>query len=103
MQLKRENLYIVSKTRPGADGGSDHQLVIANFMLKLKKVEKTTMSFMYDLNQIPFDYTMDVMRRFKGLDLVDRVLEELCMEIHTIVHQMVAKIILKEKKCKKVV
>ena len=61
------------------------------------------MSFMYDLNQIPFDYTMDVMRRFKGLDLVDRVLEELCMEIHTIVHQMVAKIILKEKKCKKVV
>ena len=72
-------------------------------MLKLKKVEKTTMSFMYDLNQIPFDYTMDVMRRFKGLDLVDRVLEELCMEIHTIVHQMVAKIILKEKKCKKVV
>ena len=64
-----EKLYTVCKNK--TDGGSDHQLLIANFMLKLKKVEKTTMSFMYDLNQIPYDYTMDVMRRFKGLDLVE--------------------------------
>ena len=69
----------------------------------MKKVGETTKPFRYDLNQIPHDYTMEVTGRFKGLDLVDRVLEELCMEIHTIVHQMVAKIILKEKKCKKVV
>ena len=59
------------------------------------------MSFMYDLNQIPYDYTMDVMRRFKEVDLEDRVPEELCVEVHTIVHQMVAEIILKGKKKKK--
>ena len=56
------------------------------------------MSFMYDLNKIPYDYTMDVMRRFKEVDLEDRVPEELCVEVHTIVHQMGAEIILKGKK-----
>jgi len=58
-----------AKTRPGADCGSDHELLIANFRLKLKKVGKTTTSVRYDLNQIPYDYTVEVTNRFKGLDL----------------------------------
>ena len=68
-----EKLYTVAKTRPGADYGSDHELLIAKFRLKLKKVEKPTRPFRYDLNQIPYDYTMEVRNRFKGLDLIDRV------------------------------
>ena len=60
-----------AKTRPGTDCGSDHQLLIAKFRLKLKKVGKTTMPFRYDLNQIPYDYTMEVSNRFKGLDLIE--------------------------------
>ena len=66
-----------AKTRPGADCGSDHELLIAKFRLKLKKVGKTTRPFRYDLNQIPYSYTVEVRNRFKGLDLIDRVLEEL--------------------------
>ena len=66
-----------AKTRPGADCGSAHELLIAKFRLQLKKVEKTTRPFSYDLNQIPYDYTVEVTNRFKGLDLVDRVPEEL--------------------------
>ena len=66
-----------AKTRPGVDCGSDHELLIARFRLKLKKVEKTTRPFWYDLNQIPYDYTMEATNRFKGLDLIDRVPEEL--------------------------
>ena len=62
-----------AKTRLGADCGSDHELLIANFRLKLKKVGKITRPFMYDLNQIPYDYTVEVRNRFKGLDLIDRV------------------------------
>ena len=69
-------LYSQKKTRPGADCGSDHELLIAKFRLKLKKVGKTTTSFRYDLNQIPYDYTVEVTNRFKGLDLIDRVPEE---------------------------
>ena len=61
-----------AKTRPGADCGSDHQLLIAKFRLKLKKVGKTTRPFRYDLNQIPYDYTVEVMTGVKGLDLVDK-------------------------------
>ena len=75
-----EKLYIVRnyvETRPGADCGSDHELLIAKFRLKLKKVGKITRSFRYDLDQIPYDYTVEVTNRFKGLDLVDRVPEEL--------------------------
>ena len=72
-----EKLYIVSKTRPGADCGSDHELLIAKFRLKLKKVGKTTRPFKYDLNQIPYDYTVEVTNRLKGLDLIDTVPEEL--------------------------
>ena len=60
-----------TKTRPGADCGSDHELLIAKFRLKLKKVGKTTRSFTYDLNQIPYDYTVEVRNRFKGLDLIE--------------------------------
>ena len=66
-----------TKTRPGADCGSDHELLIAKFRLKLKKVEKTTGPFRYDLNQIPYDYTVEVRNRFKGLDMIDRLLEDL--------------------------
>ena len=62
-----------AKTRSGADCGSDHELLIAKFGLKLKKVEKTTRPLRYDLNQIPYDYTVEVRNRFKGLDLIDRV------------------------------
>ena len=72
-----EKLYRVSKARPGADCGSDHELLIAKFRLKLKKVEKTTRPFRCDLNQIPYDYTVEVTNRFNGLDLTDRVPEEL--------------------------
>ena len=64
-----------AKTRPGADCGSDHELLIAKFRLKLKKVGKTTRPFRYDLNQILYDYTVEVTNRFKGLDLIDRVPE----------------------------
>ena len=60
-----------AKTRPGADCGSDHELLIAKFRLKLKKVGKTTRSFRYDLNQIPYDYTVEVRNRFKGIDLTE--------------------------------
>ena len=75
LQLKMEKLYTVRKRRPGADCGSDHELLIAKFRLKLKKVGKTTGPFRYDLSQIPYNYTVEVMNRFKGLDLVDRVPE----------------------------
>ena len=66
-----------AKTRPGAYCGSDHEFLIAKFRLKLKKVRKTTRPFRYDLNQIPYDYTVEVTNRFKGLDLIDRVPDEL--------------------------
>ena len=63
--------YTVSKTKPGADCGSDHELLIAEFRQKLKKVEKNIRPFSYDLNQIPYDYTVEVRNRFKGLDLIE--------------------------------
>ena len=66
-----EKLYTFSKTKLGADCGSDHELLIAKFRLKLKKVGKTTRPFRYDLNQIPYDYTAEVRNRFKGLDLIE--------------------------------
>ena len=75
--MKMEKLYTVSQTRPGADCGTDHELLIARFRLKLKKVGKTTRPFRYNLNQIHYVYTVEVMNRFKGLDLVGRVFEEL--------------------------
>ena len=85
MQPKIEKLYTVSKTRLRADCGSDHGFLIAKFRLKSQKVEKTTRPFRNDLNQIPYDYTVEVTNRFKGLDLIDRVPEELWTEVHDIV------------------
>ena len=90
-----------AKTRPGADCGSDHELHIAKFRLKLKKVEKTTRPFRYDLNQIPYDYTVEVRNRFKGLDPIDKMPEELLTEVRDIVQEAGIKTILKEKKRKK--
>jgi len=92
-----------AKTRPGADCGSDHELLIAKFRLKLKKVGKTTRPFRYDLKQIPYDYTVEVRNRFKGLDLVDRVPDELWMEVHDFVQEAVIKTIPKKKKWKKAI
>ena len=102
-----ERLYTVSKnktlakTRLGADCGSDHELLIAKFRLKLKKVEKTTRPFRYDLNEIPYDYIVEMRNRFKGLDLIDRVPDELWMEVRNIVQETGIKTIPKKKKCKK--
>ena len=94
-----------TKTRHGADCGSDHELLIAKFRLKLKKVGKTTRQFRYDLNQIPHDYTVEVRDRFKGLDLIDRVPDrvpdELWNEVRDIVQESGIKTIPMAKKCKK--
>ena len=76
-----------AKKRPGVDCGSDHELLIAKLRLKLKRVEKTTRPFRYDLNQIPCDYIVEVRNRFKGLDLIDRVPDEIWMEVHDIVQE----------------
>ena len=90
-----------AKTRPEADCGSDHELLIAKFRLKLKKMGKITRPFRYDLNQIPYDYTMEVINRFKELDLIDWVAEELWTEVHDIVQEAVIKTIPKKKRGKK--
>ena len=91
-----------AKTRPGANCGSDHELLIAKFRFKLKKVGKTTRPFRYDLNQIPYNCTVEVTNRFKGLDLIDRVPEELWTEVHDIIQEGVIKTIPKKKKDKMV-
>ena len=88
-------------TRAGADCGSDHELLIAKFRLKLKKVGKITRPFGYDPNQITYYYTVKVTNTFKGLDLVDRMPEEIWTEVHSIVKEAEIKIIPKKKKCKK--
>ena len=90
-----------AKTRPGADCGSDHELLIAKFRLKFKKVGKNTKSFRYNLNQIPYDNTVEVRNRFRGLDLIDRVPDEIWTEVHDIVQQTGINTIPKKKKCKK--
>ena len=96
-----EKLYTVSKNKTRADCGSDHELLIAKYRLKLKKVGKTTRPFRYDLNQIPYDYIVEVRNRFKGLDLIDRVFDELWMEVCDFVQETGIKTIPMEKKCKK--
>ena len=95
-----ERLYTVSENKTGNWYGSDHEL-ITKFRLKSKKVRKPTGSFRYDLNQITYDYTVEETKRFKGLDLIDRVPEELWMEVHDIVQEVMIKTIPKEEKCKK--
>ena len=90
-----------NKTRPGADYDSDHELLIAKCRVKLKKVGKTTRPFSYDINQIPNDYTEEVKNRFKGLDLTDKVPDELWIELHDIVQKTGIKTIPKKKKCRK--
>ncbi|KAF7254549.1 Craniofacial development protein 2 [Varanus komodoensis] len=89
------------KTRPGADCGSDHELLVAKFILQLKKVGKSTRPLRYDLNHIPDEYTVEVTNRFKELDLIDRVSEELWMEVHNVVQEEATKTIPQKKKCKK--
>ena len=96
-----EKLYTSAKTRLGADCGSEHELLIAKFRLKLKKVGKTTRLFRYDLNQIPYDYTVEVRNRFKGLDLIDRVPDELWMEVRDIVQETGIKTITRKRNAKK--
>ena len=90
-----------AKTRLGADYGSDHELLVAKFRLKLKKVGNTTRPFRYDLNQIPHDYIVEVTNRLKGLDMIDREHEELWTEVCDTVQEAAIKTIPKKKKCKK--
>ena len=90
-----------ANTRPGADCDSDHEILIAEFRLKLKKVGKTTRPFRYDLNEILYDYTVEVKNRFKGLDLIDRVPDESWTEVRDIVQETGIKTIPMERKCKK--
>ena len=101
MQPKWRSSIQSTKTRPGADCGSDHELLIVKFRLRLKKAGKTTRPFRYDLNQIPYDYTVEVRNRFKGLDLTDRVSDELWNEVQDIVLETGIKTIPMEKNCKK--
>ena len=92
------NLYTVSKNKTIADCGSDHEILIAKFRLKLKKVGKTNKPFRHDLNLIPYDYTVEVRNRFKGLDQIDRMPDELWTEVHDIELETGIKIIPKKKK-----
>ena len=109
--LKSVRLYYLSRkwkssiqsaeTRPGADCGSDHELFIAKFRLILKKVGKTTRPFRYDLNQSPYNYIVELRNRFKGLDLIDRVPDELWKKVRDTIQEAGIKTIPKKKKCKK--
>ena len=85
MQARCRSSIQSTKTISGADCGSDHELLIAKFRLKLKKVGKATRPFSYDLNQIPYDYAVKVRNRFKGLDLIDRAPDDLWNEVHDII------------------
>ena len=98
MQPRWESSIQSAETRPGANYGSDHELLIAKFRLKLKKVGKTSRPFRCDLNQIPYDYIMEMINRFKDLDLVARVPENLWMEVPNNVYESVTKITPKKKK-----
>ena len=101
MQPRWRSSIQSAKTRPGADCGSHHEYLIAKFRLKLKKVGETTRPFRYDLNQIAYDYTVEVRNRFKVLDLIDTVTDELWTEVCDIVQDTGIKTIPREKKCKK--
>ena len=94
-----EKLYTVNKNKTRS---SDHELLIAKFRLQLKRVGKTTRSFTCDQNRIPYNYTVEVRNRFKGLNLIERMPDELWTEVHEIVQETGSKTIPKKKKCKKV-
>ena len=96
-----EALYSQQKQAWELIGAQIMNLLIAKFRLKLRKVGETTRPFRYDLNQIPYDYTVEETNRFKGLDLIDRVPDELCTEVHDMVQETGIKTIPKKKKCKK--
>ena len=98
---KGESSIQSAKTRSRPDCGLDHELLIATFRPKLKKVGKTIRPFRYDLNQIPYNYTAELRNRLKRLDLTDRVSDELWMEFRDIVQETGSKTITKKKKCKK--
>ena len=91
-----EKLYTVSKNKTRSDYGSDHELLNAKLRLKWNKVGKTIKQFRYDLNQIPYDYTVEVTNRFKGLDMIDRMSEKLWTKVCDIVQEAVIKTILKK-------
>ncbi|KAF7237696.1 Craniofacial development protein 2 [Varanus komodoensis] len=99
-QRGRSSIQLV-KSRPGADCGSDHELLVAKCRLQLKQVGKSTRPLRYDLNHIPDEYTVEVRNRFKEFDLIDRVPEELWMEVCNIVQEVATKTVPKKKKCKK--
>ena len=101
-EAKDEEALYLAKTRPGADCGSDHKLLIAKYRHKLTKVGKSTRLFRYNLYQIPCDYTVEVRNRFKGLDLIDRVPDVLWTEVPDIIQETGINTIPMEKKCKKV-
>ena len=96
-----EKLYTVNKNKTRADCGSDHELLIAKFRLKLKKVGKITRPFRYDLNQIPYDYTVEVRNRFKGQDLIDRVPDELWNQLVTLYRRQGSRPYPRERNAKK--
>ena len=95
-----EKLYTVRKTGPEVDCGSDHKLLITKFRLKMKKAGKTSRSFRYDLNQIPYDYSVEMTNRFNRFDLIDRVSEELCTEDRDTVQEVVIKTIPRKRNAK---
>jgi len=96
-----ENCTQSAKTRPGVDCGSDHHILITKFRLKLKKAGETTRPAKYILNQISYEYAMEVINRFKAVDLGSKILEELWMEVCNIVQEAANKIMPKKKKSKK--
>ena len=100
-QRWRRSIQSTKKKRPGADCGSDHELLITKFRLKLKKVGKTARPFRYDLNQIPYDYTVEVRNRFKGLNMIDRVPDKLWNEVCDIAQETGIKIISWKRNAKK--
>ena len=101
LQPKMEKLYTVSKNKTRSWLWLSHELLIAKFRLKLKKVGKTTRPFRYDLNQTTYDYIVEVRNRFKGLDLMDRVPDEIWTEVHDIVQETGIKTIPKKRNAKK--
>ena len=101
LQPKVEKLYTVSKNKTRSWLWLKEWTLYCQIQTEIEEVGKTTRSFRYDLNQIPYDYTVEVRNRFKGLDLIDRVPDELWMEVRDIVHETVIKTIPKKKKCKK--